>query len=131
MRISDWSSDVCSSDLEQLRWREAGQIGPDDERRFALPDEDVGGRTQGFDLGDADHLFDPAADPADDELHDPEIIKDRDEAREEDDPGKRRDSEDVAADFGARERADDEIDPGLGTAGRTGRRSCREEGGRE
>src|SRR3546814_14658665 len=99
MRISDWSSDVCSSDLEQLRWREAGQIGPDDERRFALPDEDVGGRTQGFDLGDADHLFDPAADPADDELHDPEIIKDRDEAREEDDHGKRRDREAVAAAF--------------------------------
>src|SRR3546814_4957028 len=34
--------------------------------------------------------------------------------RSEDDHGKRRDREAVAADFGARERAEDEIDPGLG-----------------
>src|SRR3546814_16098944 len=40
--------------------------------------------------------------------------------RSEDDHGKRRDREAVAADFGARERAEDEIDPGLGIAEQIG-----------
>src|SRR3546814_8945170 len=37
MRISDWSSDVCSSDLEQIRnWREGRPVPP---QPAALPPE--------------------------------------------------------------------------------------------
>ena len=50
---------------------------------------------QRFDAADAGHPADRAADPADDPLHDAEIIEDRDEAREEDDHRQRGDGEGV------------------------------------
>jgi hypothetical protein len=84
--------------------------------RFALPDEDVGGRTQRFDLGNAGDLFDRAADPAHDLLHDAEIIEDRDQAGEEHDDGQRGNGEAVAADLGRGQRAEQEIGAVLGIA---------------
>src|SRR3546814_10957502 len=43
MRISDWSSDVCSSDLEDADPAAA----PDGERRCRAPDRPLSGATQG------------------------------------------------------------------------------------
>src|SRR3546814_6297229 len=37
MRISDWSSDVCSSDLFDADWREVPQDGRDGARRLREP----------------------------------------------------------------------------------------------
>ena len=70
---------------EQLRGRQRGEIGPDDQRDFRLADEDVGRGAQRFDAADAGDPADRAADPADDPLHDAEIIEDRDQRGEEDD----------------------------------------------
>src|SRR3546814_18354392 len=61
----------------------------------------------------ARHLLDRAADPFDDELHDAQIIEDRDQRGEKDDHGQRRDREAVRAHFGRGERAEDEIGAGL------------------
>src|SRR3546814_19869935 len=77
MRMSDWSSDVCSSDLDFL---------------------------------------DRAADPFDHQLHDAEIIEDRDQRGEENEHRKRGDLEAVRAHFGRSERAEDEIGASLGIA---------------
>ena len=70
---------------EQARRGQRGEIGPDDQRRFGLADEDVRRGGERFDPADPGHPADRAADPAHDPLHDPEIIEDRDQAREEDD----------------------------------------------
>ena len=98
---------------EQLRPVEACKIGTDHQRAFALADEDVGGGAQAFHLRHARHLLDRAADPADDELHDAQIIEDRHQAGEEDDHRQRGDGEAGAADFGLGQRAEDEIGPRL------------------
>src|SRR3546814_10295598 len=42
MRISDWSSDVCSSDLIQARGVGTGGYGPEVDRRAAHPDGPLG-----------------------------------------------------------------------------------------
>ena len=105
---------------EQLRRGEAGQIGADDERAFALSHEDIGGSAQAFHLRHARHLFDRAADPADDELHDPQIIEDRHQAGEEDDDRQRRDGEAGAADFRLGQRAEDEVGARLRIAEKIG-----------
>ncbi len=105
---------------EQLRRSEARQIGADDERAFALPHEDIGGGAQAFHLRHAGHRLDRAADPADDELHDPQIIEDRHEAGEEDDDGQRSDGEAGPADFGTGKRAEDEIGARLRIAKKIG-----------
>src|SRR3546814_8780235 len=55
MRISDWSSDVCSSDLGQFFGVLLEQAGETDHRRFALarrqtrPDAGIEGRAGVFD----------------------------------------------------------------------------------
>ncbi len=94
---------------KQLRGVERGEIRADHQRAFALADEDIGRRAQAFDLGDARHLFNRAADPADDELHDAQIIEDRHQTGEEDDDRQRGDREARAADIGTGERPEDEI----------------------
>src|SRR3546814_14059276 len=72
MRISDWSSDVCSSDLREAQYdqgnheghRPAGQVEAGQHRR-----------------GDLDH--DPAGDRVDDhDAHHPSAVQFREEARE-------------------------------------------------
>ena len=70
---------------KELRRGKAGEIRTDDERALALPDEDIRRGAQAFDLGDSGNLLDRTADPFDHELHDAEIIEDRDERGEEDD----------------------------------------------
>ena len=103
---------------EQARRRKRGEIGPDDQRRFRLADENVGCGRQGFDPADPRDPADRAADPAHDPLHDPEIIEDRDQAREEDDHRERRDCKAVGEgvrfarpeqEFGALGRISEEI----------------------
>ncbi len=84
----DGSGDARHSDAhhgEQARRRKRREIGADDQRRLGLADEDVGRGGQRFDPADPRHPADRSADPADDPLHDPEIIEDRDQAGEEDD----------------------------------------------
>ena len=100
--------------------REVGEIGLDHQRAFRLADEDVGRRAQRFDAGDAGHQPDRAADPFDDQLHDAEIIEDRDQRGEEDDHRQGRDREAVGADLGRGERAEDEVGAGLGVAEQVG-----------
>ena len=65
--------------------RQGGEIRPHDQRALRLADEDVRRRAERFDPADAGDPADRAADPADDALHDPEVVEDRDQRGEEDD----------------------------------------------
>ena len=70
---------------EQATRRERGEIGPHDQRAFRLADEDIGRRTQRFDLADPGQEADRPAQPAHDQLHDAEVIEDGDQRGEEHD----------------------------------------------
>ena len=101
---------------EQLRGRQPGEVGADYQGRLGLADEDVRGRAEALDLADPGELLEPAADPADHQLHHAEVVEDRDQRGEEDDHRQRRDREAGAADLGLGERAEQELDPGVGEA---------------
>src|SRR3546814_20754448 len=75
MRISDWSSDVCSSDL-QRRGRQLG-TGPCPRLARALPVDEAGGMAGGADPA---LLQDRHVDYAEDG---PTVLQQRDEAAEE------------------------------------------------
>src|SRR3546814_9141388 len=51
MRISDWSSDVCSSDLRQLRTRRGGDAR---EQDHPVPEGEAGERDDAADLAAAE-----------------------------------------------------------------------------
>src|SRR3546814_15705941 len=61
MRISDWSSDVCSSDLHLARQR----VLADAERDEELPQQDF----TGMDIGEGGHRSSPAVSVVIDDLH--------------------------------------------------------------
>src|SRR3546814_17470735 len=61
MRISDWSSDVCSSDLHRARQR----VLADAERDEALLQQDF----TGMDVGEGGHRSSPAVSVVIDDLH--------------------------------------------------------------
>ena len=105
---------------EELRRGKTGEIRTDDERAFALPDEDIRRGAQAFDLGNPRNLLDRTADPFDHELHDAEIIEDRDKRGEEDDHRQRGNRKAVAAHFGSGERAENEVGSRLGITQKIG-----------
>jgi len=93
--------------ITQNIWRaQRSEIRPDSQGRFALPDEDVGGGAQRLDPADPGDPFEAATDPADHQLHDAEVVKDRDQRGEEHDRGQRRDGKAVATDGGIGKRAE-------------------------
>ena len=96
-------------DAEQLTGRQCRQIGPDDQRRFALPDKDIRGSAQRFDAGNPRHLLNAAPDPADDILHHADVIEDGYERGEENDDGQRGNGKAIPANFRRCQRAENEI----------------------
>ena len=95
---------------EQLRRGQRRDVGSDGQRRFRLADEDVGGRAERFDPADPGHPADRASDPADDALHDSEMVEDGDQRSEEDDDRKRGDGKGVGERI-ARARPEQEFRP--------------------
>ncbi len=78
---------AAAHDGEKLRIAHLGHVGFDHQRRLALTDEDVGHRRHGFGLGGAEQPRHGAADEADHQLHDAEVVEHGDERREEDHQG--------------------------------------------
>ncbi len=101
---------------EQLCRCQAGEIGADDQRAFRLADKNIRRRAQALNAGDASDRLDPAANPFDDELHDAEVVKHRNQRREKDDDRQRGNRKTVAADRRPGNRPENEIGPRLGIA---------------
>ena len=85
---------ATTHDGEQLGVGHLGDEGTHHQRGFSLADEDVGSGRQGFGTGGTQHLLQTTTQQLDHPLHDAEVIKNRDQGREEDDDGQYTEGED-------------------------------------
>ena len=86
----------------------AGEEGADGERGFGLAHEDAGGDVGGLGAACAHRPLHDPGDPADDDLHEADVIHDGEECGDEDDGGQDGKGEDGEGIAGCAERAEDE-----------------------